>query len=151
MTEKLWVRSHVERLLQDEWEACRVVCDDDGDYHFRRGTAAAWVSILDMGDGLPLVRVFAHAALGIKPTAALFRELNDIQLRCASAAVMWAGGRIVVAQTLSPIGLTRPVLAQALDAVATVADDIGLLLAGMFNGSTPYPAQQPESEDEQAA
>ena len=40
MTELLWVRSHVERLLQDEWDACRVAADDDGDYPFRRGTAA---------------------------------------------------------------------------------------------------------------
>jgi hypothetical protein len=54
---------------------------------------------------------------------------------------------VVVSQTLSPIGLTRPVLAQALDAVATVADDIGTLFAVMFDGRTPFDHEVPDSED----
>lgn len=150
MTESAWIRSHVERLLQDEWDACRVEADADGDYHYRRGTAACWVSLRDTG-GLPMVRVWAYAAEGIKPTVALWRELNDIQCRCLTTAVAWVKGRVVVSQTLSPIGLSRPVLSQALNAVADVADDVGLLLAGMFGGSTPYPAVVPLPEDEDAA
>src|SRR5438876_1766786 len=38
MTELMWIRSHVEVLLQREWDVCRVVPDADGDYPFRRGT-----------------------------------------------------------------------------------------------------------------
>lgn len=150
MTEIMWIRSHVERLLQDHWGVHRALQDDDGDYPFRRGTAACWVSILETGD-LPFVRVWAYAADGIEPTAALLRELNDIQLRCTTVAVMWSAGRIIVSQTISPIGLTLPVLAHAVDAVGTVADDIGLLLAGMFGGGTPFPAAEPDTEDEAAA
>lgn len=152
VSEILWVRSHVERLLQDEWNCCRVTADDDGDYQFRRGTAVGWVSILDNGD-VPLVRVFAFAAVSIKPSAALLRELNDIQRRTATAAIMWADGRVIVSQTLSPIGITQAVLAQAINAVGGIAFDIGLLLAGMFSGETPYPAEagKPEDEDEEAA
>ena len=48
-------------------------------------------------------------------------------------------------QMISPIGLTQPVLAQALAAVRTIANDVGLLLAGMYGGRTPLPAV--ESED----
>ena len=150
MSELMWIRSHVERLLQDEWNQCRVRPDGDGDFPFRRGTAAGWVTVID-ADELPMVRVLAVAAVDIKPTAAVHRELNDIQQRCTSAAVLWADGRVYVSQTISPIGLTRPVLAQALNAVGEVADDIGLLLAGMFNGSTPYPADTTVPEDEDAA
>ena len=146
MTEILWVRSHVERLLQEEWEKCCVAVDGDGDYPFRRGTSAGWVSIIETGDA-PLVRVFAHAACNIKPTVAMWRELNDIQTRCSTAMVMWLGGCVLVAQTMSSIGITQPVLAQALNAVGGVADDIGLLLAGMFNGTTPHPVPDSESED----
>jgi hypothetical protein len=47
VTENMWVRSHVERLLQDEWATERVIVDDDGDYPFQAGTAAAWVRVLD--------------------------------------------------------------------------------------------------------
>jgi hypothetical protein len=146
MSEILWIKSHVERLLQDEWDACRVTEDGDGDYPFRMGTAACWVSVIDPGGG-PMVRVFAHAAFGVESTKKLLVELNEIQQRCVSASVYWAGGAVIVSQSISPIGLTGPVLAQALAAVGGVADDIGLLLAGVYGGSTPFPAEENESED----
>lgn len=60
---------------------------------------------------------------------------------------MLHSGVVVVSQTISPYGLTGPVLAQALKAVGGLADDIGLLLAGMFNGATPYPSQQQRAGD----
>jgi len=146
MSHELWVRSHVERLLQDEWEVCRVDPDPDGNYPFRRGTASCWVSVL-CDESPPMIRVVACAATGLRATAALLRELNEIQLRALSASVCWHDGNVVVFQTVSPVGLTRSVLAQALDAVSAVADDIGLLLAGMFGGTTPFPADVPRDEE----
>ena len=145
MGEITWIRSHVERLLQDEWDVCRVVVDGDGDFPFRTGTAACWVSVLNSEP--VMVRVFAHAAHGVRSSAKLLRELNDIEGRTLSVAVHHQGGAVIVAQTLSPVELTRPVLAQALVAVGGVADDIGPLLASMFDGSTPYDAVESESED----
>ncbi len=135
---RTWITAQVECLLQDEWGVCRVRRDADGDYPFRAGTAAAWVGVIDTEP--VMVRVFAHAAYGLKPTAALLRELNEIQLRALSASVALSGGTVIVSQTLSPHGLTRKTLRQALRAVGGVADDIGLLLAGMYGGSTPFPA-----------
>jgi hypothetical protein len=131
----MWIRSHVELLLAREWGCCRVTADDDGDYLFPSGTALCWVSVLD-GEQ-PMVRVTAHAAYGFKASARLLRELNDVQARCLSAAVRLNGDAVVVTQTISPIGLTQPVLAQALDAVTSVARDLGPLLAAMFDGQTP--------------
>ncbi len=148
MTELLWIRSHVERLLQEEWGACRVVPDDDGDYAYRQGTAACWVSVMDTEP--IMVRVFAHAATGVKASLKLLSELNAIQWRALSASISLRGGAVVVEQTISPIGLTQPVLAQALQAVGGVADDIGVLLAGMFNGSTPYPATDRSTTEDAA-
>jgi hypothetical protein len=34
-----------------------------------------------------------------------------------------------------------------MDEVASVADDIGTLVAAMFDGRTPFPAQVTDSED----
>ena len=59
------LRSHVERCLQDIWDTPDLVIDDDGDYPYRRGTAMCWVSPFD--GPVPGVRVFAHAAYGLKP------------------------------------------------------------------------------------
>ena len=145
MNEIIWIRSHVERLLQDEWDACQLVVDSDGDYPFRTGTAACWVSVLDSEP--VMVRVFAHATHGVRSSAKLLRELNDIEGRALSVSVHHQGGAVIVAQTVSPIELTGPVLAQALAAVGGVADDIGPLLASMFDGSTPYDAVESASED----
>lgn len=145
MTELMWIRSHVELLLQREWDVCRVLADEDGDYPFRHGTAACYVSVLDLDP--PMVRVFAHAAYGLRPTLKVLREINDIQSRAATARVELRNDVVVVSQTLSPIGLTRPVLAQALNAVGNVADDIGTLFAAMFDGATPFKHEVPDSEE----
>ena len=144
MSEFQWIRSHVERLLQDEWEVCTVVADGDGDYGFRFGRAACWVSVL--ASEPVMVRVFAHAAVGVKPTLAVLRELNDIQCRALSSSISIEDGIVHVVQTLSPIGLTQPVLAQAMKSVGGVANDIGVLMAGVFGGATPYPVEQDEDE-----
>ena len=144
---KRWLRSHVEVLLQDEWGRCRVRPDGDGDYPFRCGTAACWVSVLD--GPRPMVSVTAHAAIDVKTSAALLRELNSIQLRALTASVCVDDGIVLVSQTLDAAGLTRASLRQALHAVGGMADDIGALLAAMFDGRTPYPAE-PTTVDEQA-
>jgi hypothetical protein len=136
MTELMWVRSHVEQLLQRERDTCRVAVDRDGDFPFRCGTAAGWVAVLD---GQPIVvRVTAHAVYGVKSSAKLLRELNEINVRALTATVQLIDDIVVVQQTILPIGLTQPVLAQAVHAVGGVADNIGGLLAAMFDGSTPH-------------
>jgi hypothetical protein len=146
MSEVAWIRSHVEQLLESAWGVCRVYPDADGDYFFRQGSAACWVSVLSTSP--VMVRVFGHAATGLRPTLRLFSELNDIERRALSCSVVLEGDAVVVAQTLSPIGLTEPVLQQALTAVGGVADDIGVLLAAVFGGETPFvPDPVPDSED----
>ncbi len=147
MSELMWVRSHVEQLLEREWDLCRVTPDDDGDYAFQRGTAMCWVSVMDTDP--VMVRVFAHAAHGVKPSAKLLREINEIQHRSLSARVELVHDLVLVSQTISPWGLTQPVLTQALDAVGTVAAEVGPLLAAMFDGATPVegPARDPAEED----
>ena len=147
MSEAQWIRSHVERLLQEEWDACRVHQDGDGDYPFRSGTAMCWVSVMQSDP--VMVRVFAHAAFGVRPTLKLYRELNDIQVCALSARITTHDGIVMVSQTISPVGLTRPVLAQAMQAVASTADEIGVLVAAMYGGSTPFPAE--DSSDEEVA
>src|SRR5664279_3221619 len=42
MSEKLWITSHVQRLLADEWQVCRVYPDADGDFPLSHGTAVGW-------------------------------------------------------------------------------------------------------------
>jgi len=147
MNEVLWIRSHVRQVLQDIWDVGRIDVDGDGDVPFRCGTAACWVTVLE-SDPI-MVRVFAHAVHGVRASAKLYRELNDIQARSLSAHIEYGRGVVCVSQTISPIGLTAPILRQALDAVGGTAAEIGGLLAAMFDGDTPF--AHPVDVDEDAA
>lgn len=145
MSAIMWIRSHVELLLQREWDVCRVETDPDGDFPFRNGTAACWVAVSD--GPMTMVHVLAHAVCGLKSSAKLLREMNDVQARALSARVTLVDGCVLVSQVVNPIGLTQPVLAQALVAVGGIADDIGALYAVMYDGTTPFPAELSSSED----
>jgi hypothetical protein len=139
------IRSSVEQLLREIWSIDTVRVDTDGDMPFRYGSAACWVSVLDTRPAM--VRVFAHAAYDVGASARLLVELNDIQLATLSATVAWCDGTVLISQTLSPHGLNPSTLRQAMRAVAGVANDVGPLLAGLFDGETPYPVTADQGQD----
>jgi hypothetical protein len=95
-----------------------------------------WVSVLRTEP--VMVRVYAHAAYGVGRSAKLLRELNEVQHRSLSARVELVDDLVLVSQTVSPHGLTGPVLAQAMDAVGSTAAHIGPLLVALFGGATPF-------------
>jgi hypothetical protein len=136
------VRSHVERCLQDIWQVCRVSMDDDGDYPFRAGVAACWVRV---DSQVPvLVRVFGHAVVDVKRSAGLLRELNDVNGRARTTSAAWDAGVVRVSAMVHPDALGRKSLRHALDAVASVSNDLGPMLASVYGGSTPYTAEEVE-------
>jgi len=147
MNEISWLRSHVERGLEDHWGLHPLTVDGDGDYPFRCGTAMGFVSILD-GDP-PVIRVWALAAHLPKRSLKLLSELNDINQHARTAHVYWNGHAVVVEQAILADAITTETLGQACLAVGAVADDIGILLAAMFGGTTPFPAMETEDEDEE--
>lgn len=141
-----WLKAYVEKLLREVLDDASVVEDDDGDFCFRMGTSAVYVRVWESGDR-PLVRVFASAAWGLKPSAALLRELNELNARATAATIYVQEGVIFVDQTLFAASLDTATLAHAFWHVCSVAEDIGTLAAAMFDGHTPFPAcEQAEAE-----
>jgi hypothetical protein len=140
-----WLQSHVRQCLQEVWDVCRVQVDSDGDVPFRAGTTAGWVAAVD---GEPaLVRVWAHAAVGVKATVAVLREINDINRRSRTAHVYWDDGIVIVEQAVRADTVDAATLAQAWDAVSTVANDLGPMLAAVHGGSTPFPVEDEPMQD----
>jgi hypothetical protein len=139
------LRSHVERCLQDIWEVCRVTTDSDGDYPFRRGTAQCFVRLED-GDP-QLARVFGYAVIGVKRPAKLLIELNDISARSRTVNVGWHNGAVIVEQPMHIAAVRRTTLQQACEAVGSVADDIGAMIAAVHGGATPHDAEVDCSEE----
>ena len=149
---QVMLRSHVERCLQEIWDRCELAIDPDQDYPYRYGTAMCWVSLVE---GLvPGVRVFAHAARGLRSTAKLLTEINEVNMRSRWATVAYHDGLVLVSAELHWAGVDRLALEQVTRSVGEVADDIGSLLATVYGGATPFPPEledQDQNADEEAA
>lgn len=148
---RVMMRSHLERCLQDIWGTHDLVVDADQDYPFPYGIAACWVSPL-VGP-VPGVEVYAHAAVGLRPSAKLLREVSELNVRSRWTKVMYADGIVRVSAVLHWTAIDRLSLAHTLVQVGEVANDVGSLLAVVYGGSTPYPAEAParESRNDEAA
>ena len=132
-----WLRAYVEKCLRQAWEDRPVCVDEDGDFFFRCGTAACWVRV---DEDASLIRVFAHAATGVKRSARLLAELNELNQRARAAKVYWENDCVVVTQTLPSTAVTAESMHQVCCSVGSIAVDVGVLAAAMFDGGTPFPA-----------
>lgn len=128
-------RSHVERCLQDLWGTWDLEPGPDGDYCYQIGSATCYIG-LSAGEP-PLVKVVACAALDVKKTAKLLAELNALNTRCRTVHVYWQNGSVIVERAMFAHSVDRRGLAQASGSVATVANDIGPMIAAVFGGCTP--------------
>ena len=133
-----WFKAYVESLLRDMW-AGEAQTDDDGDWPFRQGTAACWVAVRPHPRWR--VEVFAHAASDMKQSARLLRELNEANSNLVDGRIYWRGGMVVVETSVEADQVDARSLFRACMAVGSAADDLGGLLAAMFDGSTPFPAE----------
>jgi hypothetical protein len=134
------VRSHVERCLQDIWDVRVAELDDEGDYPFRTKACVGWVRVEPQQP--VLVRVFIHAAYGVKPSAALLKEINALNARSRLATVSWLAGVVGVHSALPAETVDRTNLRLTLDMVTCVADDISELTAAVFGGHSPARASE---------
>lgn len=138
MSKNRWLRSHVERCLQDIWGVCRVETDSDRDYPYRVGTAACWVSVHDFTEPAT-VEVFAHAVTGVPESAKLLREINELNVASGVPTFYWSGGLVAVKHSLLATTVDRGQLRRVCAAVGTAADHVGTLMAPVYGGTTPFP------------
>lgn len=134
-----WFEAYVgNRLLAAVEDARRLSRDEQGD----------WTVVTDGGDlrvrierdPYWSVEVCALAATGVRARAAVLRELNELNVRLASATAVLADGEVTVKQRVHADGLTENTLAQAIRAVAGVAVDAGLLMRVMYDGESAFGA-----------
>lgn len=132
----VWVRAYVEKLLRQAADDQPVHADEDGDFPFPWGTAMGWVQVVDAEP--PIVRVMAHAAYGLRATAALRKEIDEINARATFAKVFLSGGHLVVTYAMPAEALSVAMLRRATVHVGSVAEDIGGLAAAVYGGQTPF-------------
>ena len=128
------LRSHVERCLQDEFELCRVVSDGDGDYPFAHESVVYFVGLQEHADQW-WVRVFCPLVVGVKRSAKLLGELNDLNARTPLTKAVWHDGIVTIEGTLHASALTRESLARLCRSVASVSADVGDMIALVYGGA----------------
>ncbi len=130
------VRAYVESLLERLIGQTQVTPDADGDYPVRYNGCLYFVRLL--GDSDPIVQVFSVAVAEVKATAALHKELNNINSNIRFARVFWVRDQVLVESELVGEGLEPVDFTNACRAVATITDQIGPLLVEKFGGKTAF-------------
>jgi len=139
------IRSHVERCLQEEFELCRVVSDGDGDYPFEHESIVYYVGLVECG-GEWWIRVFCPLVFGVKRSAKLLAELNDLNTRTPLTRAVWADGTVYVDGVLHASAVNRDSLGRLCHAVAHVSADMGDMIALVYGGlRTSAPSRDEET------
>jgi hypothetical protein len=135
--------SHVQRMLREGMELEKVEQDGDGDYPFRHGTAMYYLTVLRGGR---LLKIWSHAAYGVKPTKAVLREVNstnELLMHCRT--YMW--GETLVVEAFVPIESLIPgYLAAVCHELGCTADRVGQLLAAVHGGHVAFDDETEEVE-----
>lgn len=108
----------------------------DGDYPVRYKDALYYVRVV--GDGDPVVQVFSIAVEGIPGTPELYEELNTINSNIKFARVFWVRDQVLVERELVGEGVDPADFDNACEAVATITDHYGPLIAAKFGGKTAF-------------
>lgn len=130
------VRAYVESLLERLIGATQIKPDPDGDYPVRYKGALYYVRVV--GDVNPIVQVFSVAVAGVPATAALLKELNAINSTIKFARVFWVLDQVLVETELVGEGVDPVDFDNACQAVATITDHFGPLVAEKFGGKTAF-------------
>ncbi|MEJ7743020.1 MAG: hypothetical protein WKF73_10965 [Nocardioidaceae bacterium] len=150
MTERVdWLLAYVEKCMTHIYEdRLDELAFYPGVATFREGTAQCQVRT--EGGDPAMVRVMAHAVSGVACSAKLLRELNELNARSRATSVWWLEGDVTVECSMFAEDVGIGSLAAACRSVGQVANDSGIWIAAMFDGSTPYPADMVDSSDDAA-
>jgi hypothetical protein len=128
-------RSHVVECTRKAFELSEVTVDGDGDLPMRYGTAMYFLSI--RGDGRK-VKAWSPVVGPVKGSAALLRELNEVNAGLLVSRVFW-GDDQVVAEGMLPIEeLTPELLRELCVEVGQTADSVGSMVSAVFGGSVSF-------------
>ncbi|MBA3234120.1 MAG: YbjN domain-containing protein [Propionibacteriales bacterium] len=141
-----WLAAYVEKCMAQAWGDEAAGLTNVGDMvMYRWGSAACSVRVEST---IPvMVRVMAKAVIGVRPTAKLLREINEVNARSRVVNAWWYDGDVTVECSLFADAVSPESLREACFHVGQVADDIGVGLAALYDGSTPYPPFANDSED----
>src|SRR5581483_8970302 len=97
------------------------------------GTAPVWVRSLFEHDP-PLVRVWAAAARSVKKSAALLKELNELNIGLQQIRCLYVNRTVVVSCEAEIESIEPGQLGRLVNRVGTTSEHVGQLIAAMYGG-----------------
>lgn len=131
------MRHHVERSLCRDLGLSRVTEDVVGAYTV---SVEGRDVVITPDPWCEHVRVSAVAAYGVKRTAALLRELNDVNCRRTYARLIWERDAVVATADVMVASIETGELGWVVAVVADCANRMGGPLAAVHGGQVPLPA-----------
>lgn len=129
-------RSHVKECLREAFELETVHADDDGDFPFPFGTAVFFVSVRQDGQQ---VKVWSPAVTGLKPTAAVLREVNEVNTHLEQGRAYLKHGQLMIEGVLAVDSLTPDLIRELAVVIGSTADSVGQMVSAVHGGEVMLP------------
>lgn len=131
------LRHHVERSLRRDLDLGRLVADEDGDYAVACSDAVVFVRP-QLCDDPPVVRVWTMSAEGLKHTAALLREINELNSGFTGVRCFLHSGCVILSAEVEIESVLPGQLGRLVHSVGKQAAHIGDLVAAVHGGRRPF-------------
>lgn len=105
-------------------DVCPRPVDDDGDLCIPYRGRTLWATLL-VEDSATWARVWTVAATGLKRTAKLLREINEINVAIRACRALLDGGQLIVAAEIICESLEPGELTQIAGRVVSYAEQVG--------------------------
>ena len=129
---------HVQRMLMHDFELAYadVESDDDGDYAIPTESGTVFARLIFDADRV-WVRLWTEAARGLRRSAKLLREVNEINQRhVGSRALLTDNGVLIVAAEVIAESVEKGELGTLVGILAETAEEIGSLVQIVYGGAT---------------
>lgn len=128
---KEMAHSHVQRLLREGMELDEVMQDCDGDYPFRHGSAAYFLSVSPTGH---MVKIWSRAVSGVTTRAAVLREVNELNGQLLHSRAYVKDSALMIEAVLAVEELTKDHLVAVCFEVGGASDAVGPMVATVHGG-----------------
>ena len=128
---------HIQRLLQRDLGMPLAEADGDGDYGSIIDGHIVWVRPL-LGESPALVRVWTPAAHGVKRSAALLKEINELNTGLNQVRCFLVESDVMISAEMELESVEAGELGRLVTRVGETAEHIGELITTVFGGHPPF-------------
>ena len=128
---------HIQRSLQRDLGMPLVEPDDDGDYGSLVDGHIVWVRPL-FDASPPLVRAWTPAAHGVKKSAALLKEINEVNMGLNQVRCFMVDSNVMISAELELESVEQGEMGRIVTLVGQTAERVGELITTVYGGEQPF-------------